>query len=61
MEVYEEADWPGFVLKNLVWLLSYIIPMIMAATRRSSANTLYTLQRRDGQLRATALSPAARA
>ena len=35
--------------------------MIMAATRRSSANTLYTLQQRDGQLRGTALSPAARA
>lgn len=35
--------------------------MTVAATRRSSADTLYTLQRRDGQLRATALSRAARA
>ena len=34
--------------------------MIMAA-KRPSADTLYTLDRQDGQLRATALSPAARA
>ena len=34
--------------------------MIAAATSRSGANTLYTLQRRDGQFRTTALSPAAR-
>ena len=35
--------------------------MIMAAPKRPSADTLYTLDRQDGQLRATALSPAARA
>ena len=35
--------------------------MIVAAAKRSSADTLYTLQRRDGQLRATTLSLAARA
>ena len=35
--------------------------MIVAAARRSSADNLYTLDRQDGQLRATALSPAARA
>lgn len=35
--------------------------MIMAATRPSSADTLNTLQWRDGQLRTTALSLAARA
>ena len=32
--------------------------MITAAAKRSSADTLYTLDRQDGQLRATALSPA---
>ena len=34
--------------------------MIAAAGKRSGADTLYTLGRQDGQLRATALSPAAR-
>ena len=35
--------------------------MIMTAAKRPRADTLYTLDRQDGQLRATALSPAARA
>ncbi len=35
--------------------------MIVAATRRSSADTPYTLQGRDGQLRGPVLSPTARA
>ncbi|MYG28476.1 MAG: type II toxin-antitoxin system VapC family toxin [Boseongicola sp. SB0677_bin_26] len=34
--------------------------MIAAAAKRSSADFLYTLDRQDGQLRATALLPAAR-
>ena len=35
--------------------------MIVAAAKHSSADVLYTLDWQDGQLRATALSPAARA
>ena len=33
--------------------------MIASAESRSSADTLYTIDRQDGQLRTTALSPAA--
>lgn len=41
--------------------LDFAEQMIAASTRPSSADTLCTLQRRDGQLLAPALSPMARA